>query len=80
MAAIIQFSLQNFKWVNIRYKYIKQLPKVFFGCFYMFTKFPITREHLTRDNMCQTRNIICHKLNILTTKKGHMTQKTTVVI
>ena len=54
MAAIILSSLQNLK---IGYKYIKQPPEVVFGCFYMFTMFPIAKWYLTRDIMCQTRNI-----------------------
>ena len=57
MAAIILSSLQNLKWLKIGYKYIKQPPDVVFGCFYMFTRFPIAKWYLTRDIMCQTRNI-----------------------
>ena len=57
MAAIILSSLQNLKWLKIGYKYIKQSPEVVFGCFYMFTRFPIAKWYLTRDIMCQTRNI-----------------------
>ena len=61
MAAIILSSLQNLKWVKIGYKYIKQPPEVVFGCFYMFTRFPIAKWYLTRDIMCQTRNILTTK-------------------
>ena len=57
MASIILSSLQNLKWLKIGYKYIKQAPEVVFGCFYMFTRFPIAKWYLTRDIMCQTRNI-----------------------
>ena len=57
MAAIIFSSLQNLKWLKIGYKYIKQTPEVVFGCFYMFTRFPIAKWYLIRDIMCQTRNI-----------------------
>ena len=57
MAAIILSSLQNLKWLKIGYKDIKQPPEVVFGCFYMFTRFPIAKWYLTRDIMCQTRNI-----------------------
>ena len=57
MAAIILSSLQNLKWLEIRYKCIKQPPEVVFGCLYMFTRFPIAKWYLTRDIMCQTRNI-----------------------
>ena len=57
MAAIILASLQNFNWLEIGYKYTKQHPEVVFGCFYMFTRFPIAKWYITRDIMCQTRNI-----------------------
>ena len=57
MDAIILSSLQNLKWLKIGYKYIKQPPEVVFGCFYLFTRFPIAKWYLTRDIMCQTRNI-----------------------
>ena len=57
MAAIILSSLQNLKWLQIGYKYIKQPPEAVFGCFYMFTRFPIAKWYLTTDIMCQTRNI-----------------------
>ena len=57
MVAIILSSLQNLNWLKIGYKYIKQPPEVVFGCFYMFTRFPIANWYLTRDIMCQTRNI-----------------------
>ena len=52
MAAIILSSLQNLKWLKIGYKYIKQPPEVVFGCFYMFTRFPIAKWYLTRDIIC----------------------------
>ena len=57
MAAIIHSPLQNLKWLKIRYRNIKQVPEVVFGCVYMFTRFPIAKQYLTRDIMCQTRNI-----------------------
>ena len=57
MAAIILSSLQNLKWLNIGYKYIKQPPEVVFGCVYIFTSFPIAKWYLTRDIMCETRSI-----------------------
>ena len=43
MAAIIDSPIQNLKWLKIRYKYTKQSPAVVFGCFYMFTEFPIAK-------------------------------------
>ena len=54
MAAIILSSLLHLKWLQIGYKYIKQPPEVVFGCFYMFTRFPIAKWYLTRDITCQT--------------------------
>ena len=74
------FFTSNLKWLKIGYKYIKQPPKVVFGCFYMFTRFPIAKWHLTRDIMCQTRNIYVISKIFLLQKIGHMTQKTTEVI
>ena len=65
MAAIILSSLQNLKWLKIGYKDIKQPPEV--GVFYMFTRFSIAKWYLTRDIMCQTRNIydiMCQTRNI----------------
>ena len=56
MSATTHSPLQNFKWLKIRYKYIKQLPKVVLG-FLRFTRFLIAKYHLTSDNMCQTRKI-----------------------
>ena len=43
MAALILSPLQNLKWLKMRYKYIKQPPEIVFGCFYMFTRFPIVK-------------------------------------
>ena len=57
MAAIILSSLQNLKWLKIGYKYIKQPPEVVLGCFYMFIRFSIAKCYLTRDIICQRRNI-----------------------
>ena len=37
------FSISKFEIMKIRYKYIKQLSKVMFGCLYMFTRFPIAK-------------------------------------
>ena len=53
MAIIILSPLQNLKCLKIRYKCIKQPPEVVFGCFYMFTRFPIAKFHLIRDIMYQ---------------------------
>ena len=43
MAVIILSPLQNLKCLKIRYKCIKQPPEVVFGCFNMFTRFPIAK-------------------------------------
>ena len=80
MAAIILSSLQNLKWLKIGYKDIKQPPEVVWVFFYMFTRFPIAKWYLTRDIMCQTRNIYVISRIFSRQKNDYMTQKTTVVI
>ena len=81
MAAIIHSSHQNLKWLKIRYSYMKQSPEVVFGCFYMFARFHnAKKKHLTREIMCQARKIYLSSVEYVYYKKGHMTQKTTVVI
>ena len=69
MAAIFLSSLQNLKWLKIGYKYIKQPPEVAFGCFYMFTRFPIAKWYLIRDIICQTRNIYISSVEYFDYKK-----------
>ena len=49
MASIIHSSVQNLEWLKIRYRYIKQPPKVVLGNFDIFTSFPIAKLRLTRD-------------------------------
>ena len=76
------FSTSKFKMAEKKApQYIKQPLEVVFRSFYLFTitKFPIAKNHLTRDIMCQTRNLYVTS-RIFLLKKGHMTQKTTVVI
>ena len=43
--------------VENRVQVSKQPPEVVFVCFYMFTRLPIAKWYLTREVMCQTRNM-----------------------
>ena len=50
--------------------YTEHLTEVFFfESLYDITRFSISKQHLSLDEMCHMKDI-----------KGHMTQKTTVVI
>ena len=74
MAAIILCPLQNFKGLKIKYKYIKQPHEVVLGVFYMSVKFFIATWYLTRDIMCQTRNIYVISRNFDYKKWSHHTE------
>ena len=65
MAAIIHASLQNLNWLKIGYKYIKQPPSVDYGCFYMFTRFPICKMVFDQRYYVSNKEHICHQYNIL---------------
>ena len=51
------FFTSKFEMAENRVQVYKTTPWWVFGCFYMFTRFPIVKWYLTRDIMCQTRNI-----------------------
>ena len=59
MAAIILSSLQILKWLETRYKCIKQPPEVVFGCFYMFTRFP--KMVFDQRDYVSNKEHICHQ-------------------
>ena len=80
MAAIILSSLQNLNWLKIGYKYTKQPPEVVFGCFYMFTRFPIAKWYLTRDISVKQGTYMSSVKYFDYKKWSQLTQKTTVVI
>ena len=47
----IFFSLQNFKYLKIKNKYIGHLPKLVFGHIYMITRPPIEKQHYFKNKM-----------------------------
>ena len=64
----------------IRYKYIKQRLEVVCGCFYkVCDKVSHCKKRFDQRYYGSNKEQTCHQ-NIFTTKKGHMTQETTVVI